>query len=82
MNNFKVIKNPDGTMTTVPADPPIDNRDAHRELRDMLDGGGWFDDPNAKKDEPEPLPKWDGALCGCFLRPPCHYCESGEYEAP
>lgn len=54
MPDFKVIKNPDGTFTTAPADALPDVQKARQSVRDMLNGGGWFQDPNAA---PVPLPE-------------------------
>lgn len=90
MNDFKVIKNPDGTFSTAPAEAQPDIQKARQKLRDMLDGGGWFEDPLSapKPSEPEPsklaeddeLEEWDAYKCRCCISPPCSYCESGRYR--
>lgn len=54
MNNFKVIKNPDGTFSTAPADPDTAQADlakARKAARDAIYGVG---QPQAQKDAPKP----------------------------
>lgn len=56
MPNFKVITNPDGTMSTNTdftgsKETEEKLREARASLRRMLDGGGWYEDPFAVKQE-------------------------------
>lgn len=47
-------KNPKtGAVETYELPPEVDLAKSRKELADVLHGGGWFEDPLAKKTEPE-----------------------------
>jgi hypothetical protein len=47
---FKTVIGPDGKMQTIPDDskPEEKVKEIRKSVREMLEGGGWYEDPNSK----------------------------------